>query len=305
MTGELAMDADSNKPLVTIGIPTYNRADANLQTVVDAALSQSYSNLEVLVCDNASTDSTPELMSMIDDHRFKYIRHERNIGANANFNYLLNHAAGEWFLLFHDDDMIDSDFIESCIHALGSRDDIGFIRTGVRSIDGDGKVLKESPNVVTGETREDLYMSWFGGKTAFFLCNTLYHTERLQSVGGFHSPNHLMEDNCALVRLLDKWSHANVESVKASYRYTYDQRTYRVPVVEWCEDFSYLLNMIDNQSKADRRDEVIGRGRRFFGRLCVRRANANASLVRQTLARLTIARYFGLHSLRHTWKRPA
>jgi len=304
MTGKLAMDDDANKPLVTIGIPTYNRADANLQTVVDAALSQSYSNLEVLVCDNASTDSTSELMSMIDDHRFKYIRHERNIGANANFNYLLNHAAGEWFLLLHDDDLIDPDFIECCIVALGSAREVGFIRTGVRAIDAEGNVLKESKNIIEGTEREDFYLSWFNQKTAFFLCNTLYHTKRLQDTGGFYSPNHLMEDNCALVRLLDRWGHANVEDIKASYRYTYDQRTYQVPVIRWCNDFAYLLEMISMQCSGDRRHHVVERGRRFFGRLCVRRANANASFLRQLYARLIIAKYFGWQSLHLSWESP-
>ena len=291
-------------PLVTIGIPTYNRANANLLAAINAALNQTYENLQVLVGDNASSDHTPELVTSINDPRLVYVRHSKNIGANANFNYLLNHAEGEWFLLFHDDDLIDSDFVECCITALGDAQDVGFIRTGVRAIDAEGNVLKESKNIIEGTEREDFYLSWFNDKTAFFLCNTLYHTKRLQDSGGFYSPNHLMEDNCALVRLLDRWDHANVEDIKASYRYTYDQRTYQVPVVRWCNDFTYLLEMISMQCSEDRRHHVVERGRRFFGRLCVRRANANASFWRQLYARLIIARYFGRQSLHLSWERP-
>ncbi|NIP24144.1 glycosyltransferase, partial [candidate division KSB1 bacterium] len=61
-------------PLVTIGIPTYNRADANLATVIDAALGQTYDNIEVLIADNASTDATSEIIESIDDSRLTYVR---------------------------------------------------------------------------------------------------------------------------------------------------------------------------------------------------------------------------------------
>ena len=56
-------------PLVTIGIPTYNRANANLLAVINAALNQTYENLQVLVGDNASSDHTPELVTSINDPR--------------------------------------------------------------------------------------------------------------------------------------------------------------------------------------------------------------------------------------------
>ena len=293
-----------SNPLVTIAIPTFNRAEANLRDDIDVSLRLTYPNIEVLVGDNASTDGTEELVASFDDPRLRYIRHDENIGANANFNYLLNHASGEWFLLFHDDDLIDPDFVESCIGAIEPGQEYGFIRTGVRSIDADGRVMREIPNDLIGPGVDDFYLSWFSGKTAFYLCNTLYHTQRLRDVGGFHSPHYLMEDNCALVRLLEQWGHANVRDVKASYRYTYDQRTYKVPVVEWCEDFDFLLDMIREQVSPSRKDYMVLRARQFFGSLCVRRANANKSVFRQIRDRMIIARFFGLRSLRFTWQRP-
>jgi glycosyltransferase involved in cell wall biosynthesis len=292
-------------PLVTIAIPTYNRADANLRTAIDAALEQTYRTVEVLVADNASTDSTSKLQSSISDPRFRYVRHEKNIGANANFNFLLNEAAGTWFLLLHDDDLVDKDFVESCLAAVEPGKQYGFIRTGVRSIDVEGNILRERPNIILGPTREDFYMSWFTSQTGLYLCNTLYHTDRLRQVGGFYSRHHLMEDNCALVKLLENWDQANVIKSKASYRYTYNQRTYQVPVVEWCEDFQDLLSMIQHQCSPTRRAEISQFGRRFFGKLCVRRANAISSRWKQIIARLTIARFFGLRTLSMRWAKPS
>ena len=99
--------------LVTIAIPTYNRANLYLRDVISAALDQTWENIEVLVGDNASTDNTDKVVSEFKDPRLRYIQHKNNIGANGNFNALLNAAKGKWFFLFHDDDMIDGDFIES------------------------------------------------------------------------------------------------------------------------------------------------------------------------------------------------
>ena len=88
------------EPLVTIGIPTYNRGDERLQRVVDAACNQDWNNLEILVSDNASGDDTETLMRNVSDQRVKYIRQEKNLGANGNFNYLLQEAKGSGFCCF-------------------------------------------------------------------------------------------------------------------------------------------------------------------------------------------------------------
>tara|TARA_B100001123_G_C15305428_1_gene1022510 strand:+ start:524 stop:1408 length:885 start_codon:yes stop_codon:yes gene_type:complete len=288
--------------LVTIAIPTYNRAQSFLRDTITAALGQTWSNVEVIVGDNASTDMTAEVVGEFDDDRLRYVRHESNIGPNANFNHLLKIARGDWFLLFHDDDMIDEDFIEYCMAGLEPNIDCGFIRTGVRAIDGDGKILKERKNLPIGKSKEDFYLSWFRSKIGLYLCNTLYNTHKLQNIGGFHSPHNLLEDNFALARLLEKWAHIDLPEVKASYRYTYDQRTNNVPVLNWCEDFAELLEIVKFQCSKNKYEMVSIEGRRFFGQLCVRRANVIPSVRKKVIARIQVAYFFGLRTLRLPWK---
>ena len=82
------------EPLVTIAIPTFNRADTYLPLALQAALDQSWTNIEILVGDNASTDRTPELIASVADARVRNIRRKQNIGANGNFNRLLDEARG-------------------------------------------------------------------------------------------------------------------------------------------------------------------------------------------------------------------
>ena len=61
-------------PLVTIGIPTYNRGDGYLREALESALAQTYENLEIVVSDNCSTDNTGEVVEAYDDPRVSYFR---------------------------------------------------------------------------------------------------------------------------------------------------------------------------------------------------------------------------------------
>jgi len=120
---------DMIRPLVTIGIPTYNRADNYLRQSLNAAVNQTYSNLEIIVSDNCSTDNTESVVKDFHDPRIRYFKQKVNIIANDNFNFCLNQARGEYFLLLHDDDLIDNDFIETCMKSTNYSTDIGIIRT--------------------------------------------------------------------------------------------------------------------------------------------------------------------------------
>lgn len=106
----------SNSPLVTIGIPTYNRGNA-LDGAIASALNQDHDHLEVIVCDNASTDQTAEVCAswMQRDPRVRYHRHSHNIGAVANFNSLPAMASGVYFMWLADDDRITYNYVSACL----------------------------------------------------------------------------------------------------------------------------------------------------------------------------------------------
>src|SRR4030081_967744 len=76
---------DRSYPLVTIAIPTFNRASL-LRECVRSALSQTYRHFEVLVSDNASTDETKEILGQFSDGRLRVIGQETNIGLLPNWN---------------------------------------------------------------------------------------------------------------------------------------------------------------------------------------------------------------------------
>lgn len=110
---------NSSHPLVTIGIPTYNRA-AMLRRSIESALHQDYPMIEVIISDNASTDSTKDICQEFSrqDVRVNCIKQAVNIGATANFAEVLRKASGDYFMWLGDDDWIDVPYVSSCMSLL-------------------------------------------------------------------------------------------------------------------------------------------------------------------------------------------
>ncbi|HEY2748316.1 MAG TPA: glycosyltransferase family 2 protein, partial [Polyangia bacterium] len=109
----------SARPLVSVGIPTYNRL-AKLQQSLPRVLAQTYSPLEIVVSDNASVDGTEawcrELAAR--DARVRYLRQPRNIGPTANYVAVLEAARGELYSALADDDWVDERWVERCAEEL-------------------------------------------------------------------------------------------------------------------------------------------------------------------------------------------
>ena len=114
-----AKPVQPTKPLVSIGIPSYNRA-ALLQRAMESVLSQDYDNIELIVSDNASTDGTQALCEEFcrRDSRVRYIRQPVNRGANANFIEVSQRSRGEYYMVIGDDDWLDISYVSQCLQAL-------------------------------------------------------------------------------------------------------------------------------------------------------------------------------------------
>ena len=268
------------EPLVSIGIPTYNRAADYLPVALGSALAQDYANLEIIVSDNASTDGTADFVKSKNDARIRFFRHEENIGPANNPNFCVEQARGAYFLLLHDDDMIDPDFVSVCMRAVDGNPNVGVVRTGIRVIDAEGRPVSFSENVAEGLSFEGFLRAWFTGKTAHYLPNTLFNTAGLKKFGGFHSKTYMFEDAVALVRLASELGRIDIREVKASFR-RHGQNLGGHPsrARDWLKDCVYLRDVImervaEHESKAVYRDAT-----RFLCRTSYRHASAVPSLV--------------------------
>lgn len=139
-------------PALTIGLPVYN-GERYLRESLTSLLDQDFDDFELIVADNASTDSTEEIVRslMATDTRIKYIRHGRNLGAAYNHNFVLDLAAGEFFKWASDDDVYDRSFLSSCINLLRAEPSSILAHCSTAYIDAEGAVV----NVYSYSLRTD------------------------------------------------------------------------------------------------------------------------------------------------------
>jgi len=286
----------SIRPLVSIGIPTYNRADGYLKETLESALAQTYPNMEIVVADNCSPDATRAVVASYADPRIRYFRHEPGLKPNDNFNFCLRHANGVYFLLLQDDDKIDPDFVDACMRTVGYDTQVGIIRTGTRIINAHGTVLLEGNNGVAGLSTADFFLGWFSGKTPFYLCSTLYNRDGLEQIGGFHSRHNLFQDVVATAKLAATMGRMDIEQPMASARQHGGKWTHVARVQEWCEDSIELLDLLCELAP-EKHSEIRRQGLRFFANVNYNRASEVRAPGERLKAYLIVYRLFGRRQL--------
>lgn len=106
-----------NNPLVSIVIPVYN-VESYLVRCVQSVQGQTYSNLEIILINDGSTDNCPAICDELskNDHRIKVI-HQQNLGSGAARNAGLEVFKGDWVCFIDSDDWIESTYIETLLYA--------------------------------------------------------------------------------------------------------------------------------------------------------------------------------------------
>lgn len=146
-----------NHPEVSLGLPVYNGA-RYLGTALDSILGQSFEDLEVVVCDNASTDATAAIARRYaeEDPRVRVFRNETNLGAVPNYNRTFELARGRFFKWAAYDDTIEPTYLERTVAAL--REDPGLVlsHSRVRVIDAGGRELRTYATGLEGAHDADI-----------------------------------------------------------------------------------------------------------------------------------------------------
>jgi GT2 family glycosyltransferase len=119
-----AAAAGDRQPGVSIGLPVYNGA-RHLAEALDSLLAQTYSDFELIISDNASTDETAAICADYArrDPRIRYVRQSQNIGAPRNWSFVATVARGTYFKWASSNDICAADMLERCVTTLSSRPD--------------------------------------------------------------------------------------------------------------------------------------------------------------------------------------
>lgn len=130
-------------PRVTIGMPVFNREDY-LEIALDSILKQSFTDFELILSDNASTDSTGDICKRYaaKDSRIKYVRNDENIGAAENFNQVFHMASGEYFKWAASDDICEVNVLQESVDILDQDESTVLAYPKEIAIDEKGEVIE-------------------------------------------------------------------------------------------------------------------------------------------------------------------
>ncbi len=176
--------AEANqKPRVSVGMPLYN-CERYVADAIDSHLRQTYSDFELVITDNASTDRSEEICRSYADRdpRIKYYRNPENIGAGGNFRRCFELAQGEYFRWTPSDDVVGPELLELCVEVLDHDPSVLVAYPQTRLIDSDGRIIEDYD--------ENLHLVQERPSTRFIevmrrlrLCNLQYGLTRRKVLG--------------------------------------------------------------------------------------------------------------------------
>ncbi|MBB6610332.1 glycosyltransferase [Pontibacter sp. Tf4] len=221
MTGS----TDNNLPLISIGVPNYNGASFITETL-ESIKAQEYSNLEVIIVDDASTDNSVQLVEewIVKNkvENFRIIQNNVNKGPCQACDTFFRYCNGVFFQYVGSDDILKADKITKQLNFLNTLgDDYAFVYSDTNLIDETGKVIGESYLEKINYTRDlmpsgDIFIELM--RFNFIQsCTPLIRTSAARAVGGFNT-KFWLEDYDLWLRLARKYKVGYLPEVLASYR---------------------------------------------------------------------------------------
>jgi hypothetical protein len=155
-------------PLVSVLMPTYN-GERFLRPAIEGILNQTFANFEIIVIDDGSTDSTPQVLAEFDDPRLTIQTSQSNLGIAAATNRGLAAAKGEFIALQDHDDISMPHRLHTQVDFLRSHPDVALVASAVTVIDENGvatgyalgpSVASTSIPSTFGSFEDDLEIKW-------------------------------------------------------------------------------------------------------------------------------------------------
>lgn len=290
MSSSGTMIEPAGGPLVTIAIPTFNRATL-LRGCIQLALTQSYENIEVLVSDNASSDDTSKVLSEVSDRRLRVLRQETNIGLLPNWNACLAAAMGEYIIFVSDDDRISPQLVERCVGVIEGRSQIPVVvaltNCHLASF-GQIKPARTSQHMTSGlQNGPQVLLEFLADEISVAICSVMMNTQALRSRGGFSLSLPHTADVAAWAPLLLEDEVGFVNEACATFNLHDDSETGRLGVSQVMADGWKIADLISRTADerimaASLRQELKHQAQRCFSRRALRflayHRNSGASL---------------------------
>lgn len=160
-------------PLVSIGLPVYNGQNF-VAEAIQCVLNQTFSNWELVICDNCSTDRTLAICRQFaeQDNRIRVYQNPRNMGVCFNYSEVFRLSHGRYFKWMAHDDLFAPQFIEACLQEFEKGEDVVLAFTKMSHIDAGGRVQRRQACELsvlgrTAESRAKQFLTMAAQSTDF------------------------------------------------------------------------------------------------------------------------------------------
>jgi hypothetical protein len=200
--------------LVSVGLPVRNGAD-RVGGVIRSVLAQDHDHIELVICDNASTDHTEDICSDLAraDNRIVYYRQQTNVGLLNNFNSAIRLAKGTYFRWIGDDDWLAPDFVSRTLECFAEDERRLMVTTRVAYTSASGVTMSDhsydGARMASSDPVERLIEMMRLLNESYMLVDPLYALVRREPVAAIPRRNMLREDEvfAAKLALAGPWGH--------------------------------------------------------------------------------------------------
>lgn len=173
--------------LVSICVPVFN-GEGTIEETLQSIRSQTYSNMEIIVVDNCSTDKTVEIIQSIEDDRIHFYQNATNLGMVGNWNKCLEYVTGEYVHFVSADDNLMPECIEKKLKLIEQNQTVSMVFSASQVINEKNEVVMyrhpyKKDSVLDGKK---LAKKSYHARNIFGeLSNVLFRAELVSQVGGF------------------------------------------------------------------------------------------------------------------------
>jgi len=186
-----------SNPVVSVVMPVYN-GENYLRVAIESVLSQTFQDFEIIVIDDGSKDSTPDIAQSFGD-RVRYVRQE-NAGVAAAVNHGISLARGRYFAWLSHDDLWLPEKLSEQLRALQEAGDPAICYTDMKWIDGEGKVFEEK-ELPLPERRELVRAILMGKPVSMAAYSLLCEVRCFEQAGLYDVKKRYTQDADMLLRL--------------------------------------------------------------------------------------------------------
>lgn len=249
------MRTEADQPLITIVIPTFNRATM-LRRAIKSVQNQSFADWQLLIVDNASEDNTTQMVAeLLDDPRIRYIRHDQNIGMLPNWDFAISKVETTFFSVLSDDDVILPEFFQATIQEMLLDEELGMCFGSTAIVDNAGKLFGFAPTGMQvahyppGVGALAMVKSQHPASTG-----TLFRMSCVNAVGGFDQASHYLADLDMMLRVAMRYPVKFIGR-EVAFHVAHDNNSFK-DGSSWFPGLLSLFRNIKKQEVSDNRCQI-------------------------------------------------